>query len=58
MGRVNKDCVQMSEFVKKELGVSDFKNGEAFYEFTHEEDLLYYRDVVHLGKNDEVKCSD
>ena len=58
MGRVNEDYVQMSEFVKKELGTSDFKNGHAFYEFIHEEDLRYYRDVIHLPrKNDKVKCS-
>ena len=47
-GRVDEDNVEMSDFVRNSLGISDFKNSHAFYEFTDEEDLRYYRDVVHL----------
>ena len=46
--QVDEDNVEMSNFVRKNLGVSDFQNAHAFYEFTNEEDLGYYRDVVHL----------
>ena len=41
-------CMCMSDFVKKRLEIAEFTNGDAFYEFTKEEDLRYYKDVVHL----------
>ena len=47
-GRVDEDNVEMSDFVRNSLGISDFQNVHAFYEFTNAEDLQYYRDVVHL----------
>lgn len=36
----------MSEFIKQKLG--DYKKGEAFYEFTQEEDLVCYREILHV----------
>ena len=47
--KVNEDYVQMSDFVKKNLGVK-FENGKAFYELTQEEDLLFYKEVVQMPK--------
>ena len=53
---VDEDFVRMSEFVKK-FDVSDFQDDQAFYEFTREEDLLYYQDVIHLPLDgDKVLC--
>ena len=43
--KVDEDNV---EIFRNNLGVSDFKYGHAFYEFTNKENLWYYRDVVHL----------
>ena len=47
---VDKDdgCMCMSDFVKQKAMVAEFTNGHAFYEFTNEEDLQCYKDVVHL----------
>ena len=50
---VDEDYVQMSEFITKKLKNSRFENsrfenGHAFYEFTKEEVLLYYKDVIHM----------
>ena len=44
--KVDEDNVRMSEFVKRK--VSKFENGKAFYELTESEDLLYYKEVIHL----------
>ena len=43
----------MSDFVEKKLQLEEFTNGHAFYEFTKEEDLNYYKDVVHLSSSDD-----
>ena len=43
------DIVRMSEFIKQEVG--DYKKGEAFYEFTQEEDLAFYREILHVPKD-------
>ena len=49
--KVDEDNVPMSHFVKKALGVTEFKAGSAYYEFTQsEEDFLYYKDVVRMPK--------
>ena len=39
----------MSEFVKQEVGY--YEKGESFYEFTQEEDLAYYREILHVPKH-------
>lgn len=38
----------MSDFIKQKLGVAEFTNGHAFYEFTREEDLEYYKEVIFI----------
>jgi hypothetical protein len=43
--------VRMSKFIEKELGLRKFENGRAFYEFTDQEDLIYYKEVVTVQKN-------
>ena len=49
--KVDKDNVQMSDFVEKTLNVK-FENGRGFYEFTQtmEEDLHFYKEVVVMPK--------
>ena len=45
--QVDENNVRMSDFIKKR-GKS-FENGNAFYEYDshhHEEDLMYYKDVI------------
>lgn len=44
--RVDENNVRMSEFVKMKIG--SFENGRAFHEFKQPEDLLYYKEVVHV----------
>ena len=44
--KVDENNVRMSEFVKMKIG--SFENGRAFYEFKQPEDLLYYKEVVHV----------
>ena len=45
------DNVQMSDFVKRAIGVIEFDNGRAYYEFTQtEEDLVFYKEVVRMHK--------
>ena len=51
MLRVGEDNVQMSKFIKNELGLQTFENGRAFYEFNREEDLNYYKEVVKVQKD-------
>ena len=46
--KVDEDNIQMSRFIEKTLGT--FENGRAFYEFTGEEDLIYYKEVVKVQK--------
>lgn len=48
VGEVDKDRVCMSKFIKEKLELAEFTNGHAFYEFTREEDLEYYKEVIHL----------
>ena len=43
---VDENYVQMSSFIMKNLKIESFENGRAFYEFTDEEDLIYYKEVV------------
>lgn len=40
----------MLEFIKQKLkiGGNKFVNGNAFYEFNETEDLLYYKEVLHV----------
>ena len=46
---VDEDNVQMSDFIKRALGVTEFENGKAYYEFTQtEEDLVSYKEVVRM----------
>lgn len=40
--------VSMSDFIKYKAGVTNFTNGDCFYEYTKEEDLNYYKDVIYL----------
>ena len=51
MLEVDEDNVQMSKFIEKTLGSRTFENGRAFYEFTDEEDLIYYKEVVKEQRN-------
>ncbi len=62
----SEDKMRLSDFINKRLA-SDyqfekkdvhFKRGRAFYEFTEEEDLRFYRDIVYLTKaqENEVRC--
>ena len=44
MLKVDADNVRMSEFVKQKLGF--FNKGEVFYEFSQEEDLLSYKEII------------
>ena len=46
---MDEENVRMSEFVKQKVG--DYKKGEAFYEFTQEEDLASYREILHVPKH-------
>jgi hypothetical protein len=39
----------MSNFIENELEQEVFVNGRAFYEFTKEEDLLGYKEVVYVS---------
>ena len=45
--KVDENNVRMSEFVKMKIG--SFENGRAFYEFKQPEDLLHYKEVVHVS---------
>ena len=42
--------MQILEFIKQKLkiGGNKFVNGNAFYEFNETEDLLYYKEVLHV----------
>ena len=47
---VDQDHVRMSKFIEGELGYQ-FEDRKAFYEVTeNEEDLLYYRKMLHPKK--------
>lgn len=43
----------MLAFIKEELGDDAFVNGSAFYEFSDTEDLLYYKEVLHVRMSKE-----
>lgn len=51
MLKVGENNVQMSKFIEKELGSQTFENGRAYYEFTGEEDLNYFKEVVTEQRN-------
>ena len=51
MLKMGENNVQMSKFIEKELGSQAFENGRAYYEFTGEKDLNYYKEVVKGPKN-------
>ena len=53
---VDEDNVRMSEYIKQQLGV-DYVKGAAFFEFAESEDLLSYKEVVHLPE-DALKQKD
>ena len=44
--KVDENYVQMSNFIIKNLKIESFENCRAFYEFTDEEDFIYYKEVV------------
>ena len=46
---MDEDNVRMSEYIKQQLGV--YEKGAAFYEFVRSEDLLSYKEVVHVPKD-------
>ena len=51
--KVDEDNVQMSDFVKRALGVTKFENGRGYYEFTQmemEDNFLFYKEVVRMNK--------
>ena len=49
--RVDEDNVQMSDFVKRTLGVTEFENGRAYYQLTQtEEDFVSYKEVLRMHK--------
>ena len=50
---MDKDNVRMSEFIKQQLGV--YEKGAAFYEFLNSEDLLSYKEVVHLPEDGQTQ---
>ena len=49
---INERLASNYQFEKKDV---HFKRGRAFYEFTEEEDLRFYRDVVYLTKAQEIE---
>ena len=51
---VKRDNIRMYQFIKDQL--KTFEVGNAFYEFTQDDDLLYYKEivVVDLPKEGEV----
>lgn len=51
--KVNEDNTRMSSFVMQELHdiVDSYENGRTYYEFTGEEDLLYYKQVMKVPKS-------
>ena len=51
MLKVGENNVQMSKFIEKELGSQAFENGRAYYEFTGEEDLNYFKEIVTEQRN-------
>ena len=51
MLKVGENNVQMSKFIEKDLGSQTFENGRASYEFTGEEDLNYFKEVVTEQRN-------
>ena len=46
MIKVNEDNVCLSEFFTRKRQQYVFENGNAFFEFDEEEDLLFYKEVV------------
>ena len=46
---MDEDNVRMSEYIKQQLGV--YEKGAAFYEFAQSDDLLSYKEVVHVPKD-------
>ena len=46
--KVDEECVCMSDFIKTKLGVAEFVNGHAFYEFKRTEYLDYYKEVIYM----------
>ena len=55
----SEDKMRLSEFIERRLNPIDhyenkhvkFSRGKAFYEFTNEEDLRFYRDIVYLAED-------
>ena len=50
------DNTRMSTFIENELNVQ-FEIGKVFYEFTEEEDFLFYREVVVFPKKRQDKVN-
>ena len=48
---VKEDNVRMSEFIRMHPSIKSFENGRAFYEFTEEEDLDIYKEVICATSN-------
>ena len=48
--KVDESYTQMSSFIIRNLKIESFENCRAFYEFTDEEDLIYYKEVVKVQR--------
>lgn len=48
---MDEDNIRMSEFIELKFGQGVYRKGAAFYEYTQEEDLLSYREIVHIPKD-------
>ena len=46
-------CSSLSKFVEQKVEGAEFINGNAFYEFKREEDLQYYKEVLHWDSQTE-----
>lgn len=51
---IKDDNVRMSDFTEQ-LPSGKFENGRLFYEFTQEENLISYKEVVFVGQEDLVR---
>ena len=42
--------IRLSEFICQKLG--EYEKGKAFYEYTQEDDLPFYKEVVYVPRNE------
>ena len=52
--KVIKDNIRMSDFTEQ-LPSKKFDNGRLFYEFTEDEDLISYKEVVSVQQEDLIR---